>query len=90
MQITLDRMPVLYDTHPELAFRFDFSVAATPTRGEVTILKSRRRPGTSGLSLNRFTDLAENPMTDSSQPFLSHQTRSFCALNLGHTPEVVK
>jgi len=44
----------------------------------------------SGPSLSRFTDLTGNPMTDSSQPFLAHQTQSFCALNLGKPLEVVK
>ncbi|MES2801948.1 MAG: hypothetical protein V4654_05610 [Bdellovibrionota bacterium] len=43
-----------------------------------------------GPLLQRFTDLAGNPMTDSSQPFLSHKTSSFCALNLGKPLEVVK
>ncbi|AZZ36086.1 hypothetical protein CIK05_04530 [Bdellovibrio sp. qaytius] len=43
-----------------------------------------------GPSLSRFTDLNGNPMTDSNQPFLSHQTRSFCALNVGHPLELVK
>lgn len=43
-----------------------------------------------GPSLSRFTDLNGNPMIDSNQPFLSHQTRSFCALNLGKPLEVVK
>ncbi|WP_409479547.1 hypothetical protein [Pseudobdellovibrio sp. HCB154] len=44
----------------------------------------------SGPNLSRFTDLAGNPMTDSGQPFLAHQTQSFCALNLGKPLEVVK
>lgn len=43
-----------------------------------------------GPSLSHFTDLAGNPMTDTNQPFLSHQTRAFCALNLGKPLEVVK
>lgn len=43
-----------------------------------------------GPSLSRFTDMDGNPMNDSTQPFLSHQTRSFCALNLGKPLEVVK
>lgn len=43
-----------------------------------------------GPSFNRFTDLNGNPMTDSSQPFLSHETRTFCALNLGQPLEVFK
>lgn len=43
-----------------------------------------------GPSLTRFTDLAGNPMVDSNQPFLAHQTQAFCALNLGHPLEVVK
>lgn len=43
-----------------------------------------------GPNLSRFTDLAGNPMVDSSQPFLAHQTQSFCALNLGKPLEVVK
>lgn len=43
-----------------------------------------------GPSLSRYTDLAGNPMTDSNQPFLAHQTQSFCALNLGKPLEVVK
>ncbi len=43
-----------------------------------------------GPSLTRYTDLNGNPLTDSSQPFLAHETRSFCALNLGQPLEVVK
>jgi len=43
-----------------------------------------------GPSLTRYTDMNGNPLTDSSQPFLSHETRSFCALNLGQPLEVVK
>ncbi len=43
-----------------------------------------------GPSFSRFTDLTGNPMTDSGQPFLAHQTQSFCALNLGKPLEVVK
>lgn len=43
-----------------------------------------------GPSLTRFTDLTGNPLNDSQQPFLSHQTHSFCALNLGHPLELVK
>ncbi len=43
-----------------------------------------------GPSLTRYTDLNGAPLTDSSQPFLAHETRSFCALNLGQPLEVVK
>lgn len=43
-----------------------------------------------GPSLNRFTDLAGNPMHQSDQPFLAHETRSFCWLNQGKPLELVK
>lgn len=55
-----------------------------------TQLDIRKSLQFSGPNLSRFTDLAGNPMTDSSQPFLAHQTQSFCALNLGKPLEVVK
>lgn len=55
-----------------------------------TNLDIRKTLQFSGPSLSRFTDLNGNPMTDSNQPFLSHQTRSFCALNLGKPLELVK
>lgn len=55
-----------------------------------TQLDIRKSLQFAGPSLSRYTDLAGNPMSDSNQPFLAHQTRSFCALNLGKPLEVVK
>lgn len=55
-----------------------------------TQLDIRKTLQFNGPSLTRYTDLAGNPMTDSNQPFLAHQTRSFCALNLGKPLELVK
>lgn len=141
-QISVERILVPYNNDSEMNFHYDTAVSATPTRDEVTILKTtvdlsplapnvhdlffyaeiqkldnsnydfsirmkdpftgivlerwsqqldlRKNLQFSGPSLRRFTDLAGNPMTDSSQPFLSHQTGSFCSLNLGKPLEVVK
>jgi hypothetical protein len=141
-QIMVNRMAVPYDSSAEMNFDYNTTVSATPTRDEVTTLKTtvdlsslapkvgelffyaeikktdvskydfsvrmkdpftgivldhftyqvdlRKNLQFAGPSMNRFTDLAGNPLVDSQQPFLSHQTHSFCALNLGQPLELVK
>lgn len=141
-QIRVNRMAVPFDSNTEMNFNYDTSISATPSRDDVTLLKTTvdlspmapnvrelffyaevkrvdvskyefkirmKDPFTgsvldnfthqvnlkkelqfAGPSITRFTDFAGNPLNDSQQPFLSHQTHSFCALNLGHPLEVVK
>lgn len=55
-----------------------------------TTLDLRKSLQFAGPSLTRYTDLAGNPMYNSNQPFLAHQTQAFCSLNLGNPLEVVK
>ena len=141
-QIMVNRLEVPYNENTNWNFQYDTSISATPTRDDVTLLKTTvdlspmapnvrelffyaevKRIDTSkyefkirmkdpftgsvldnythqvslkkelqfaGPSITRFTDLAGNPLIDSTQPFLSHQTHSFCSLNLGHPLELVK
>lgn len=141
-QIMVNRLEVPYNENTQWNFQYDTSISATPTRDDVTLLKTTvdlspmapnvrelffyaevKRIDTSkyefkirmkdpftgsvldnythqvnlkkelhfaGPSITRFTDLTGNPLIDSTQPFLSHQTHSFCSLNLGHPLELVK
>lgn len=74
----------------EFTIRMKDPFTGTQVDRYVYQLDLRKNVSFPGPSISRYTDFSGNPLLDSQQPFLSHQTYSFCALNLGKPLELVK